>query len=34
MGTYVWVAVGGAIGTLGRYWLNGVVSRLIGKTFP
>jgi CrcB protein len=34
MGTYVWVAVGGAIGTLGRYWLTGVVSRLIGETFP
>jgi fluoride exporter len=34
MGTYLWVAVGGAIGTLGRYWLTGVVSRLIGETFP
>ena len=34
MGTYIWVAVGGAIGTLGRYWLTGVVSRLIGETFP
>jgi CrcB protein len=34
MGTYIWVAVGGAIGTVGRYWLTGVVSRLIGETFP
>jgi len=34
MGTYIWVAVGGAIGTLGRYWLSGVVARAIGETFP
>jgi CrcB protein len=34
MGTYLWVAVGGAIGTLGRYWLTGVVSQLTGETFP
>lgn len=34
MGTYIWVAVGGAIGTLGRYWLAGVVARTIGETFP
>jgi len=32
--TYFWVAVGGAIGTAGRYWLSGVVARLIGETFP
>ena len=30
MGTYIWVAIGGAIGTLGRYWLSGVVARAIG----
>jgi CrcB protein len=34
MGTYIWVAVGGALGTTGRYWLSGVVARLIGETFP
>lgn len=34
MGMYVWVAIGGAIGTAGRYWLSGVVARLIGETFP
>ena len=34
MGTYIWVAVGGAIGTLGRYWLSGVVARAVGETFP
>lgn len=34
MGQYIWVAVGGALGTTGRYWLSGVVARLIGETFP
>ncbi len=34
MGMYVYVAIGGAIGTVGRYWLSGVVARLIGETFP
>ena len=32
--TYFWVAIGGAIGTTGRYWLSGVVARLFGETFP
>lgn len=31
---YIWVAVGGAIGTTGRYWLSGLVAQLIGETFP
>ena len=31
---YIWVAIGGAIGTTGRYWLSGLVARLIGETFP
>jgi fluoride exporter len=34
MESYIWVAVGGALGTAGRYWLSGVVARLIGETFP
>jgi CrcB protein len=34
MGPYIWVAIGGALGTTGRYWLSGVVARLIGETFP
>src|SRR5258708_5562296 len=34
MENYFWVAVGGALGTIGRYWLSGVVARLIGETFP
>ncbi len=31
---YLWVAVGGALGSVGRYWLNGIVSRHFGETFP
>ena len=34
MAAYFWIALGGAIGTTGRYWLSGVVARLIGETFP
>ena len=31
---YLWVAIGGAMGSVGRFWLNGMVSRSIGETFP
>jgi CrcB protein len=34
MGIYIWVAVGGAVGTTGRYWLSGVAAHLFGETFP
>jgi fluoride exporter len=34
MGLYIWVALGGAIGTSGRYWLSGVAARTFGETFP
>jgi fluoride exporter len=34
MESYIWVAIGGAIGTVGRFWLSGVVARAIGETFP
>jgi fluoride exporter len=34
MEDYVWVAIGGALGTTARYWLSGVVARLVGETFP
>ena len=34
MGNYMWVAFGGALGTVGRYVLSGLVARLIGETFP
>ncbi len=34
MASYFWVAVGGALGTMGRYWCSGFVARLVGETFP
>jgi len=32
--TYLWVALGGALGTTARYWLATVVARSFGETFP
>jgi CrcB protein len=34
MMAYLWVAIGGALGSVGRFWLNGMVSRSFGETFP
>jgi CrcB protein len=34
MMAYLWVAAGGALGSVGRFWLNGIVSRSFGETFP
>lgn len=34
MTIYIWVALGGAVGTVGRYFLSGTAARLIGETFP
>jgi len=34
MGMYLLVALGGAIGTIARYFASGVTARLIGETFP
>ncbi len=34
MVNYFCIALGGAIGTVGRYWLSEVVARTIGETFP
>jgi fluoride exporter len=31
---YLWIAVGGALGSVGRYWFSGVVARQFGETFP
>ena len=31
---YLWVALGGALGSAGRFWLNGLVSDKFGATFP
>jgi CrcB protein len=32
--TYVWIAVGSALGGSARFWCSGVVAGLIGETFP
>lgn len=31
---YVWVGIGGAIGSVARFWMSGVVARHFGETFP
>ena len=31
---YLWIALGGALGSVMRFWLNGVVSAKFGATFP
>ncbi len=31
---YLWVALGGALGSVLRYWVNGLVSEKLGSTFP
>lgn len=32
--TYLWVALGGALGSVARFWLSGAVARQFGETFP
>jgi CrcB protein len=32
--TYLWIALGGAIGSVGRAWLAVAVARLTGPQFP
>jgi CrcB protein len=31
---YLWVGLGGAIGSIGRYWISGLIARGFGETFP
>ncbi len=31
---YLWVAIGGALGSVARFWVNGLVSEKFGATFP
>ena len=32
--TYVWVAIGSALGGMARYWCSGFVAGLFGEWFP
>ena len=34
LGIAVWVALGGAMGSVARYWFSGIIARFIGETFP
>jgi CrcB protein len=34
MESLLWITIGGAIGTAGRYLLSGLVASLVGETFP
>jgi CrcB protein len=31
---YLWIAIGGALGSVARFWFSGVVGRRFGETFP
>jgi CrcB protein len=31
---YLWVALGGALGSVARFWVNGLVSEKFGASFP
>lgn len=31
---YLWVAIGGALGSVMRFWLSGLVATRYGETFP
>ena len=32
--TYIWVSLGGAIGSAARFWISGIVAERYGQTFP
>src|SRR5258708_37614646 len=32
--SYLWIAFGGALGSVGRFWFSGVIARQFGETFP
>ena len=31
---YLWVAIGGALGSVSRYWLSNVIASRVGESFP
>ena len=34
MSTYLWIALGGALGSIARYWMTNAVAVLTGPRFP
>jgi CrcB protein len=34
MQSYIWVGLGGALGSVARFWCSGFVARHFGETFP
>lgn len=34
LANYFWVALGGGLGTMARYWMTLAVTRIVGETFP
>ena len=32
--TYLWIAAGGALGSMARFWLGALVAELLGPQFP
>jgi fluoride exporter len=34
MSSYFWIAVGGALGSVARFWCSGLAARHGGETFP
>jgi CrcB protein len=32
--TYLWIAIGSALGGVARFWASGLVARSIGEVFP
>jgi fluoride exporter len=32
--SYIWIGLGGAMGSVARFWASGVVARHFGETFP
>jgi CrcB protein len=34
MASYIWIAIGSALGGVARYWCSGMAARLVGETFP
>ena len=34
MMSYLWIAIGSALGGMARYWCAGIAARMFGETFP